>query len=91
MATADHAKKISELAAANSIVSSDYLVVVANTSGTATTKRVTANNVRSFIVSASVPANASSTGVAGQIAYDSNSVYVCVATNTWKKVALSTW
>jgi hypothetical protein len=37
------------------------------------------------------PANASSTGVAGQIAFDSNYIYYCVATNTWKRVAISTW
>lgn len=37
------------------------------------------------------PANATATGVAGQIAKDSNYLYVCVATNTWKRVAISTW
>jgi hypothetical protein len=31
----------------------------------------------------SVPATSSSAGVPGQIAYDSNYVYICVATNTW--------
>lgn len=38
-----------------------------------------------------VPSTAGSTGVAGQIAYDSTYLYICVATNTWKRVALSTW
>lgn len=37
------------------------------------------------------PATASSTGRAGEIRYDSSYVYVCVATNTWKRAALSTW
>lgn len=37
------------------------------------------------------PATASSTGVAGTIAYDSNYFYQCVATDTWKRTALSTW
>jgi len=37
------------------------------------------------------PASASSTGVAGTIAYDSNYFYQCVATDTWKRTALSTW
>ena len=40
---------------------------------------------------AAVPANAASTGTAGQIAFDSNYIYYCVATNTWKRAALSTW
>lgn len=37
------------------------------------------------------PATAISTGIAGQIAYDSNYFYQCVATNTWKRSALSSW
>lgn len=40
---------------------------------------------------APAPASASATGVAGQIAYDADYLYICVATNTWKRVALSTW
>ena len=38
-----------------------------------------------------VPATSSSTGLAGQIAYDTTYVYICVASNTWKRAALSTW
>jgi hypothetical protein len=37
------------------------------------------------------PASASATGNAGDICWDTNYVYVCVATNTWKRSALSTW
>jgi len=39
----------------------------------------------------SAPATATSTGTAGDIAYDSSYIYVCVATDTWKRSALSTW
>lgn len=35
----------------------------------------------------SVPATATSTGSIGQIAYNTTHLYVCVATNTWVKVA----
>lgn len=35
--------------------------------------------------------SASSSGKAGQIAYDSNYVYICIADNTWKRAALETW
>ena len=38
-----------------------------------------------------VPANASATGTAGQIAYASGFLYICVATNTWQRVAIATW
>ena len=37
------------------------------------------------------PSSASDTGKAGQIAWDNEYIYVCVANNTWKRVALSTW
>ncbi len=37
------------------------------------------------------PATAASSGVAGTIAWDSSYIYVCVATNTWKRVAIATW
>jgi hypothetical protein len=37
------------------------------------------------------PLHPNSTGTTGQIAYDSGYVYICVATNTWKRSALSTW
>jgi len=39
----------------------------------------------------SVPASATASGTAGQISYDSSYYYVCVATNTWVRTALSTW
>jgi len=40
---------------------------------------------------ATVPSTATSTGTAGQVARDSSYLYVCIATNTWKRVALSSW
>jgi hypothetical protein len=38
---------------------------------------------------ASVPASSSSSGTAGQIAYDSDAFYVCTATNTWRRFPFS--
>jgi hypothetical protein len=43
------------------------------------------------IVNSQTPASASATGTAGTIAWDSSYIYVCTATNTWKRAALSTW
>lgn len=37
------------------------------------------------------PATATSSGVAGQVAYDSTNFYVCIASNTWVRVALATF
>ena len=40
---------------------------------------------------AKTPASAGAAGNAGDICWDADFVYVCVATNTWKKVAIATW
>lgn len=37
------------------------------------------------------PSSATDTGVAGTLAWDSTHLYLCVATNTWIRVALATW
>jgi hypothetical protein len=42
-------------------------------------------------ITATVPATSSDTGTAGWIAFDSNYVYVCIATNTWKRLNLQNW
>ena len=40
---------------------------------------------------AKTPASAGAAGNAGNICWDSNFIYVCVDTNTWKKVAIAGW
>lgn len=35
--------------------------------------------------------SSNSAGVTGEIAWDSNYIYVCIATNTWKRADLATW
>ena len=37
------------------------------------------------------PATAADTGTAGNISWDASYVYVCTATNTWKRAAITTW
>ena len=37
------------------------------------------------------PATAASTGTAGDVRYDASFVYICTATNTWKRAAITTW
>lgn len=41
--------------------------------------------------SGSVPATVTAQGIFGQLATDGNFLYVCIGTNSWKRVALSTW
>jgi len=53
--------------------------------------------LRTLIASTSIiqgfttPASASDTGTAGQIAWDTNYIYIATGTNTWKRVAIATW
>jgi hypothetical protein len=44
-----------------------------------------------FINNSYVPALANSTGLAGQIVWDSNYIYICVSTNTWKRSNVAAW
>lgn len=43
------------------------------------------------IIPTFTPASASADGTAGQITWDADYIYVCTATNTWKRAALETW
>ena len=43
------------------------------------------------IANNNTPVTASAPGVKGDIRWDTSYIYVCVATNTWKRSLLSTW
>lgn len=45
----------------------------------------------SFSLASTTPASSSATCSAGQISWDASYLYVCTATNTWKRSALSTF
>jgi hypothetical protein len=45
----------------------------------------------SGIAGPTTPASATSTGVTGTVVWDSSFIYVCVATDTWKRASISTW
>ena len=57
---------------------------------TAPTSKLDVNDNTIRIRSSLTPASAGA-GSKGEICYDTNYMYVCVATNTWKRVALSTY
>jgi hypothetical protein len=43
------------------------------------------------IATTKTPASASDTGTTGMICWDADYLYVCTATDTWKRTALTTW
>jgi hypothetical protein len=47
--------------------------------------------LKTSVVSNTVPTTSSSAGSVGEIAYDSNYLYLCVATNSWKRIALGSF
>lgn len=51
----------------------------------------TAGLSRLLLTVNTTPSAANAAGTKGSVCWDSNYVYVCVANNTWKRAALSTW
>lgn len=97
---ADRAKKISELTALTSVDGGDLLVIVDSPSSDPVTKKITVSNLlyaggvnvkATAVKTTTVPSTANSSGVAGDICYDSSYLYVCVANNVWKRADLNTW
>jgi hypothetical protein len=50
---------------------------------------VSGDNIQ--IQTTKTPSSATDTGTKGMICWDSSYVYICVATDTWKRVAINTW
>ena len=67
------------------------LTLGAITPTSVTTSDLDVNSDSIRVRTAKTPASASATGTQGQIAWDANYLYVCTATNTWKRAALTTW
>ena len=65
-------------------------LAISRASGNATFNNLV-NCPQLAITTSNPPASATSTGSAGQIRWDSNYIYVCTATDTWKRVAIATW
>jgi hypothetical protein len=94
-------QKLSELTVATAAAAADQLyivqsgvskrIAVSSLSTSLTVHRLvaTANSGSSLTLISVIPATATSTGTLGQLAYDTNYIYLCVATNTWKRAAIS--
>ena len=63
-----------------------------NASDVMTTAAILATtNDQIRITTTKTPASAADTGTTGSIAWDASFLYVCTATNTWKRVGIATW
>ena len=63
--------------------------ILAKSSGSINLEWIQANTYNNNI--SGVPSTATSTGSAGSIRFDENYIYVCYATNSWRRVAVATW
>lgn len=79
--------KISELPPLTTTASADIVPIVK--SADQQTYGITVQNLQK--IATGTPASASATGEAGQVKYDSSYLYICTATNTWRRIAHSTW
>ncbi len=71
------------------VVSAIHINTAGHVTNTAT-RSLTASDIGAMLTWVSAPATKTSTGTAGQMAYDTNYYYVCTATNTWKRSAIAT-
>jgi len=79
-----------------SVVANVVPTVIANVTPTITNDVIQffTNNISNNIflsIRNETPANNSANGVSGIMTYDTNYLYVCIANNTWKRTAISTW
>jgi hypothetical protein len=44
-----------------------------------------------LVIPGETPASATAAGTQGQIAWDDDYIYICIATDTWKRAAIGTW
>jgi hypothetical protein len=71
------------------IDSSGRLLVGASADSGGALLQVNGDRIR--VATAKTPASAADTGTAGEICWDADYIYVCTATNTWKRSAIATW
>ena len=58
---------------------------------TSPTEKLDVNGDAIRIRTSQTPASAAATGDAGMVCWDASYIYVCTATNTWKRAAIATW
>ncbi len=81
--------KISTYATSTPALTDKLIGSDADGTPTDATKNFTVESLLTFVNANSVPGATGDPGTKGMIAVDATHFYICVATNTWKKVALS--
>jgi hypothetical protein len=92
----DNAKKTSELPTTNNAVANDRIVILKDPSGTPSTRTIKVsdllgNSAANVVVQETTPSNSTITIKKGTMLFDNNYLYIAVANNSLKRVALSTF
>ena len=66
------------------------LILAQNSTGINVTKPTQSYSTLT-VTAETTPSSSSSSGMVGEMASDSNYVYICTGTNTWKRIALSSY
>lgn len=86
------AEKISQLPSVNNIYPTDILPFVTGMTTIPVTESITFKYLcNNFNINNYTPANSSANGVAGNIAFDSNYLYICTSNNNWSRVSITKW
>lgn len=89
---ADNSKKVSELPIAANVASTDRILVLRDPTGNPSVRTAAFSTISAnLVLSNTVPATSTSSGIAGTIRYDSSNIYICIANNVWKRAALTSW
>lgn len=92
----NNVKKTSELPIANSAAGSDRIVILKDPAGSPSTRTITVDNLfgnssANVVIRNQTPANSTITVKQGTLMYDNTYLYVAVANNTLKRVALQSF
>jgi len=84
--------KTSELPTAANVAITDRFLVLRDPTGTPSLRTVAFSTVSAnLLISDSVPASSSDSGLAGEVRYDSTYLYICVSENNWKRLTLESF
>ena len=71
---------------------SNDTILISDVADSNTTKTATLGTaLTGSTLTNATPATAGAAGTTGDIQWDTNYIYICVATNTWKRVGIATW
>jgi len=75
----------------NNFANSLELIIFADSGAVTFAGTISTSAGKLIVTTPETPATAAATGTIGTITWDANYIYVCTATNTWKRVAIATW